>query len=79
MESLCHCAEGERGYRREQKEGMEKDREIVLALVCRTRFLLCGAGTHKKNAKKRKKRRKEVKTKIFGKKSSKTVDNRDCV
>ena len=67
MKSLCHCAEGERGYRREQKEGMEKDREIVLALVCRTRFLLCGAGTHKKNAKKRKKEGKKSKPKYLGK------------
>lgn len=79
MKSLCHCAEGEREYRREQKEGMEKDREIVLPLVCRTLFFLCGAGTHKKNAKERKKRRKEAKPKIIGKKSSKTVDNRGCV
>ena len=76
---MCRGGTGIQKRRREIERGNEKDREIVLPLVCRTLFFLCGAGTHKKNAKERKKRRKEVKTKIFGKKSSKTVDNRDCV
>ena len=76
---MCRGETGIQKRRRGTERGNEKDREIVLPLVCRTLFFLCGAGTHKKNAKERKKRRKEAKPKIIGKKSSKTVDNRGCV